>query len=162
MTSSSLRLIQHTTSLEGFECGGADQHERRSDRVSPCPSVTVNRLGSLSDRARNGHVWFRAGSDPQSAVVGELDLAVRQPALFRKDAFDLGYLSLVLLITSCRFRHPCDLDVPFDEAAKEPCLLARRCNRERYPGIGPEDAVGDPLTPANRGAMNVTISLCGM
>jgi hypothetical protein len=43
------------TSLEGFECGGADQRERRSDHVPACPSVTVNPLGSLSDRARNGH-----------------------------------------------------------------------------------------------------------
>jgi hypothetical protein len=50
------------TSLEGFECGSAEQRERRSDHVSACPSVTVNPLGSLSDRAYSGHV--APGSDP--------------------------------------------------------------------------------------------------
>jgi hypothetical protein len=44
-----------TTSLEGFECGGAEQHVRRSDHVTTCPSVTVNPFGSPSDWARNGH-----------------------------------------------------------------------------------------------------------
>jgi hypothetical protein len=43
------------TSLEGFECGGADQHVCRSDRVAVCPSVTVNPFGSLPDRACSGH-----------------------------------------------------------------------------------------------------------
>jgi hypothetical protein len=43
------------TSLEGFECGGAEQHVRRSDHVATCPSVTVNPFGSPSDWARNGH-----------------------------------------------------------------------------------------------------------
>jgi hypothetical protein len=41
------------TSLEGFECGDADQRKRSSGLVSACPSVTVNPLGSLSNRARN-------------------------------------------------------------------------------------------------------------
>jgi hypothetical protein len=45
-------------SLEGFDCGDADQHERRSDDVSTFPLVTLNPLGSLSDRARSG------GHDP--------------------------------------------------------------------------------------------------
>ena len=49
------------TSLEGFECGTADRHERRSGAVSTCPPVTVNPPGSLSDRARNGHAQ---GRDP--------------------------------------------------------------------------------------------------
>jgi len=44
-----------TTSLEGFECSGTEQRERRSGDVSAYPSVTVNPRGSLSDRARNGH-----------------------------------------------------------------------------------------------------------
>jgi hypothetical protein len=43
------------TSLEGFECGGADQRERRSGDVSTCPPVTVNPSGSLPHRAHNGH-----------------------------------------------------------------------------------------------------------
>ena len=43
------------TSLEGFECGDADQHERRPATVLTCPLVTVDPLGSLSDRARSGH-----------------------------------------------------------------------------------------------------------
>ena len=43
------------TSLEGFECGDADQHERRSDDVSTFPLVTLYPLGSLPDRARSGH-----------------------------------------------------------------------------------------------------------
>ena len=55
------------TSLEGFECSGAKQRERRSDHVSVCPSVTVNPLGSLSCQARIGHAqerdcWPLAGS----------------------------------------------------------------------------------------------------
>src|ERR1700733_10562569 len=48
------------TSLEGFECGDADQHVRRSDHVVPCPSVTVNPFGSPSDWARNGHATVRS------------------------------------------------------------------------------------------------------
>lgn len=43
------------TSLEGFECGGAEQHVRRSGNTFTCPSVTVNLLDSLPRRARNGH-----------------------------------------------------------------------------------------------------------
>ena len=45
------------TSLEGFECGGAEQHMRRSDHVATCPSVTVNSFGTPSDWARNGHAY---------------------------------------------------------------------------------------------------------
>ena len=45
------------TSLEGFECGGTEQHVRRSDQVATCPSVTVNSFGSPSDWARNGHAY---------------------------------------------------------------------------------------------------------
>jgi hypothetical protein len=32
-------LAQIITSLEGFECGSTDQHERKSDDVSVCPPV---------------------------------------------------------------------------------------------------------------------------
>lgn len=45
-----------TTSLEGFECGIDDHHERRSsDGVFACLSVTASPLRSLSDRARYWH-----------------------------------------------------------------------------------------------------------
>jgi hypothetical protein len=65
------------TSLEGFECSGAKQRERRSDHVSACLSVTVNPLGSLSYRARNGHAlergcWPLAGS--RAVAIMSLDL----------------------------------------------------------------------------------------
>jgi hypothetical protein len=89
------------TSLEGFECGTADRHERRSDRVSVCQSVTVNPLGSLSDRARNGHVLSQAGSDPQLADVGELDLAVLPPATFSKSHNELRCLLSITLEQEC-------------------------------------------------------------
>lgn len=89
------------TSLEGFECGTADRHERRSDRVSVCQSVTVNPLGPLSDRARNGHVLSQAGSDPQLAVVGELDLAVLPPATFSKSHNELRFLLSITLEQEC-------------------------------------------------------------
>lgn len=50
------------TSLEGFECGTADQHNCRSSAVFVYPLVTVNPLGSLHNRARNGHA-ARAGDN---------------------------------------------------------------------------------------------------
>jgi len=45
-----------TTSLEGFECSGNNQLERRSGYMSVCPPMTVNPLALPSDRACNGHV----------------------------------------------------------------------------------------------------------
>jgi hypothetical protein len=48
------------TSLEGFECGGAEQRERRSDNVPVCPSVTVNPFGSLSYRLRTSKTTSRS------------------------------------------------------------------------------------------------------
>jgi hypothetical protein len=64
-------------SLEGFECSGAKQRERGSDHVSACPSVTVNPLGSLSYRARNGHAqerdcWPLAGSHTAAIMSHDL------------------------------------------------------------------------------------------
>ena len=69
--------------------------------VSVCQAVTVNPLGSLSDRACNGHVLSQAGSDPQLAVVGELDLAVLPPATFSKSHNELRFLLSITLEQEC-------------------------------------------------------------
>ena len=99
----------------------------------------------------------------RTPVVGELDLAVRQPALFFErlpSIWDIcpRYFSSLHAGFGTHVTWMC----PSMKRRRKPCLLARRCHRKRYAGIGPEDAAGDPLTPANRGAMNATISLCGM
>jgi hypothetical protein len=44
-----------TRCLEGFECSGAEQPERRSGPMSTYPLLTVNPPGALSNRARSGH-----------------------------------------------------------------------------------------------------------
>jgi hypothetical protein len=60
----------HHPSLEGFECGGADQHVRRSDHVATCPSVTLNPFGSPSDWARSGHPATRNPHGRRRTALG--------------------------------------------------------------------------------------------
>ena len=57
-----LSLPSAITSLEGFECGSAEQHVRRSDHVATCPSVTVNPFGSPSD-------WHATGTPTARPVA---------------------------------------------------------------------------------------------
>ena len=52
--------------------------------------------------------WMRA----ISPVVGELDLAVLQPAGLSNSAADLRFLFSVLLVSSCLLWCPCALRVP--------------------------------------------------
>ena len=87
------------TSLEGFECGGSDQRERRLDVMSACPPVTVNPLGSLSDRARNGHAL--QPTRPRSWIVlgGPLDRRVWA-----------GFLALCARLASVRRTSVTNLD----------------------------------------------------
>ena len=62
------------TNLEGFECGSGDQYESRSDGVSACLLVTVNRPGSLFHRARNGHVLAGAKEPTEPSRTGWLQI----------------------------------------------------------------------------------------
>ena len=117
--------VYPSPSLEGFEVRHADEHDPAGQIcVFVCSSVTLNPLGPLSDRARDGHVWPQAGSDPQLAVVGELDLAVLQAALFSKSPYDLRFRLSTLLTGSHGLRCSCAPHVP-----SRPLACARQSRR---------------------------------